>query len=95
MFLVDSPGYDERARELSKEAGPRSIQKASKLGQVAKAEVSKLDFRSQLGRRFEKLLLEYFENEVRAPSSAQLLMANSSPGLSDSCVLRVVGWSCI
>ena len=26
-FLVDSPGYDERARELSKEAGPRSIEK--------------------------------------------------------------------
>ena len=26
-FLVDSAGYDERARELSKEAGPRTIEK--------------------------------------------------------------------
>ena len=60
-----------------------------------KADLNKLELRSQLGRRFEKLLLEYFENEVRAPSSAQLLMANSSPGLSDSCFVRVVGWSCI
>ena len=60
-----------------------------------KAEVSKLELRSQLGRRFEKMLLEYFENEVRASSSAQLLMAKNSPGLSHSCFLRVVDWSCI
>ena len=36
-FLVDSPGYDERARELSKETGPRIILKASKLGHAAES----------------------------------------------------------
>ena len=41
-----------------------------------KADVNKLELRSQLGRRREKLPLEYFENEMRVPSSAQLLMAN-------------------
>ena len=40
------------------------------------AEVNKLDLRSQLGRMWKKLLLEYFENEMSAASSAQLLMAN-------------------
>ena len=34
-FLVNSPRYDERARELSTEAGTRSFQKASKMGQAA------------------------------------------------------------
>ena len=37
LFLVDSPGYHERARELSKGAGPLSIQKASKLGHAAES----------------------------------------------------------
>ena len=35
-FLVDSPEYDERAREMSEEAGSWSFQKASKLVQAAK-----------------------------------------------------------
>ena len=38
-FLVDRSGYDERIREFSKEAGPRSIQKASKLGQASESSV--------------------------------------------------------
>ena len=37
--------------------------------------MNRLELRSQLGRTLEKLLLEYFENEISAPSSAQLLMA--------------------
>ena len=41
-----------------------------------RAEVNKLELRSQLRRTWEKLLLEYFENEMRAPSSAQPLMEN-------------------
>ena len=36
-FPVNSPGYDERTRELSKEAGKQSIQKASKLCQSAES----------------------------------------------------------
>ena len=59
-----------------------------------KAEVNKLELRSQLGRTWEKLLLEYFENEMRAHSSAQPLMANLSPGRRFSCFLRCawLGW---
>ena len=38
--------------------------------------MNKLELRSQLGRTRKKLLLEYFENEMRVPSSAQPLMAN-------------------
>ena len=41
-----------------------------------RAEVNKLELRNQLGRDWEKLLLEYFGNEMRTPSSAQPLMAN-------------------
>ena len=41
-----------------------------------KKEVSKLEVSSQLGRSWEKLQLEYFENELRAPPSAKLLMTN-------------------
>ena len=41
-----------------------------------RVDVSKLELRNRLGRTWEKLLLEYFENEMRTPSSAQLLMAN-------------------
>ena len=41
-----------------------------------KAEVNKLELSSQLGQTREELLLEYFENEMRAPSSAKLLLAN-------------------
>ena len=50
--------------------------KRRKWAKQQKAEVNKLDLRSQLGRTWEKLLLEYFENEMSAASSAQLLMAN-------------------
>ena len=53
-----------------------------------KAEVNKLELRNQLGRTWEKLILEYFENEIRTPSSAQFLLANNSPGLSDSYCSR-------
>ena len=76
MFLVDNPGYDERAREKSTAAGSRVSKKRRKWAKQQKAEVNKLDLRSQLGRTWEKLLLEYFENEMSAASSAQLLMAN-------------------
>ena len=41
-----------------------------------KAEMTKLELRSHMGRTWEKLLLECFENEKRTPSSAQPLMAN-------------------
>ena len=36
----------------------------------------KLELRSQLGRTWEKFLLEFFENEMMAPSSAKPLIAN-------------------
>ena len=38
-----------------------------------KAEMNKLDMRSQLGWTWQKLLSEYFENEMRAVSSAKTL----------------------
>ena len=38
--------------------------------------MNKLELRSQLGRTWEKLLLEYFESKMRAPSSAQPLSSN-------------------
>ena len=41
-----------------------------------KAAVNKLELGNQLGRSWEKLLLEYFEDAMRAPSSALPLMAN-------------------
>ena len=41
-----------------------------------KAEVNKLELGNQLGRSWENLLLEYFEDAMRAPSSALSLMAN-------------------
>ena len=41
-----------------------------------KAEVNKLDLENQLGRFWENLLLEYFEDAMRAPSSALPLIAN-------------------
>ena len=53
-----------------------------------KAEVNKLELRSQLGRTWEKLLLEYFENEMSQPSSAQLLMANPFTRTERQCFSR-------
>ena len=41
-----------------------------------KAEVNKLELKNRLGRTWEKLLLEYFEDEMRTPSSAPPLMMN-------------------
>ena len=41
-----------------------------------RAEVNKLELQSLLGRTREKLLLEYFEDAMRAPSSAPPLMTN-------------------
>ena len=41
-----------------------------------RAEVNKLELRRHLGRTWEKLLSVYFVNEMRAPSTAQPLMAN-------------------
>ena len=41
-----------------------------------RAEVNRLEVESQLGRTWENLLLEYFEDAMRAPSSAPPLMAN-------------------
>ena len=38
--------------------------------------MNKLEMRSQLVRNWEKLLLDYFEDEMSAPSSAQPLLAN-------------------
>ena len=38
--------------------------------------MNKLELRSQLGRTWEKLVLEYFENEMRAPQFAHLLLAD-------------------
>ena len=77
LFLMDSPGYCERARELSKELDRGVSRKRRNWAKQQKAKVNKLDLRTQLGRTWEKLLLEYFENEMRPPSSAQHPMANS------------------
>ena len=41
-----------------------------------KAEVNKLGLGNHLGRAWENLLLEYFEETMRAPSSALPLMVN-------------------
>ena len=41
-----------------------------------RVEVNKLELQSLLGRTWENLLLEYFEDAMRAPSSAPALMAN-------------------
>ena len=41
-----------------------------------RAQVNKLELQSQLGRTWENLLLEYFADAMRAPSSAPSLMAN-------------------
>ena len=41
-----------------------------------RAEVNKLELRRHLGRTWEKILSEHSGNELRAPSSAQPLMAN-------------------
>ena len=38
--------------------------------------MNKLELRNQLERTWEKLLLKSFEDEMRAPSSAQHLLAN-------------------
>ena len=45
-----------------------------------RAEANKLELGNQLGRTWETLLLEYFEEEMRTPSSAQPLMANLLSG---------------
>ena len=41
-----------------------------------RAKVNKLELKNQLARTWEKLLLEFFEHEMRAPSSAKHLLAN-------------------
>ena len=70
--------------------------KRRKWAKQQKAEVNKLNLRSQLGQTWEKLLLEYFENEMSAASSAQL--HGDEPFHPDwvSVLLHVVlSWSCI
>ena len=69
-------GYHEGIGRLPEETGLRSIQKASDWATQQRADVSKLELRSRLGRTWENLLLEYFENEMRTLSSAQFLMVN-------------------
>ena len=39
--------------------------------------MNKLELKNQLGRTWEKLLLEYLEDEMRAPSLAKHLLANA------------------
>ena len=41
-----------------------------------RVEVNKLELQSQLGRTCENLLLEFFEDAIRAPSPAPSIMAN-------------------
>ena len=41
-----------------------------------KAKVNRLELKNQLGRTWENLLMEYFEEAMRTPSSALPLMAN-------------------
>ena len=54
---MDSPGYYERARELSKELDRGVSGKRPNWAKQQKAKVNKLELRSQLGRMWEKLLL--------------------------------------
>ena len=75
-FLADSPGSDGKARDLSKKADCGLPRNSQNWAEQQKGDVNKLVLRSQLGRTSERLLLEYFENEMRPLSSAQLLMAN-------------------
>ena len=61
----------------------------SELGHAEKERSEQVEVSSQLGRNWEKLLLEYFENEMRAPLSAKLLMTN--PFTRTECQL-LVAW---
>ena len=51
---------------------------------AVKTEVNKLELGKQLGRPWENLLLEYFEDSMRALSSALPLMANPLSERQDS-----------
>ena len=76
MFLVDSPGYDERASELSKGAEPLSIQKASKLGHAAESRGRQVGAEEPTRVNVGETAAGVLRNEMRPPSSAQPLMAN-------------------
>ena len=71
-FLVDCLRHDQETRELSEEARLRSVQKAPDLGHAAECRIEYVGTKKSA----EKLLLGYFENELRAPSSAKPLMTN-------------------
>ena len=77
LFLVDSPGYDERARELSKEAGPRSIQKASNLGQAAKSRGELVGIEEPTRAKVGEIATGVLRERDEPPSSAQLPMATN------------------
>ena len=72
MFLVDNPGYDERAREKSTAAGTRSIQKASKIGQAAESRGEYVGFeeptRANVGEVAAGVLRERDERSLICPT---------------------------
>ena len=59
-----------------------------------KPEVNKLELRNQHGRTWEKLLLEYFENKMRAPSSAIPQGKSLHQNWGSVAVHVVPGWDC-
>ena len=63
LALVTMKELESRLKELDR-------------GLTQKAEVNKLELGNQLGRSWENLLLECFEDAMGAPSSALPLMAN-------------------
>ena len=72
MFLVDNPGYDERAREKSTAAGTRSIQKSSKMGQAAESRGELFGFeeptRANVGEVDAGVLRERDERSLICPT---------------------------
>ena len=97
LFLVDSPGYHERARELSKGAGPLSIQKASKLGHAAESRGWLVGVEEATRMNVWKIAAGVLRNEMRPPSSAQPLMANPFTRTEGQLLFTwlVLAWSCI
>ena len=71
---MDSPGYDERAKEFSTEAATLINQKASKLGQAAESRSEKVGVeeptRANVGEKNAGVLRERDEGTLFCPTPA-------------------------
>ena len=66
----------ETLKELESCLDRRISRKRRNWATQQRAKLNKLELGNQPGRIWENFLLEYFEDEMSAPSSAQPLMAN-------------------